>query len=324
LARELVRVVRGLEQAGVPSLPFKGPALGAAVYGDLTLRPCRDLDLLVSPQCRQSAAEWLRGEGYELDLADFTREDRRGREYQEPFVHRGRQVCLELHWSLQPRPWPLDLSLQDLLGHSWPLELAGGRVPALQWEDQILVLAVHGAKHAFRHLLWLCDLAAAVRAAERAGALDPSRLLARARALGCLRMLLIGLLLCEALLELELPRQAADAAAGDPRASELARALAAELFGEQAPALEDEQLLIALRERGRDRTRFAAFRVRRLVRVYLWPSDTDRRYARLPRGLGFLYPFVRFWRVLRRREWGALAELRRDLRRLLQTALRWG
>ena len=323
LARELVRVVRALEQAGIRALPFKGAALAAAAYGDVTLRPCRDVDLLVSASDHPRVAEWLRSEGYELDLTEFTREERRGREYQEPFVHRRKQVCLELHWALQARPWPLDLRLGELLARSWPLELAGGRVPALHWEDQILVLAVHGAKHAFRHLLWICDLAAAVRAAEAAGALDVTMLLVRARQLGCLRMLLVGLLACNALLELDLPDAVMTAAANDPHAAEIAQRLVSELFEDAVPGMDEEQLLVALRERRRDRARFVFFRVRRLFRVYLWPSETDRRYAQLPRAFGFLYPFVRVWRVARRREWRALGDLKRDLRRLVQTALRW-
>src|SRR5690349_17810454 len=47
LTCELARVVNALEDAGVPALPYKGPLLAHALYGDVALREFGDLDILV-------------------------------------------------------------------------------------------------------------------------------------------------------------------------------------------------------------------------------------------------------------------------------------
>src|SRR4051812_41289168 len=45
--RLLARVIGALDAAGVPALPYKGPALAMQLYGDPTLRASVDLDVVV-------------------------------------------------------------------------------------------------------------------------------------------------------------------------------------------------------------------------------------------------------------------------------------
>src|SRR4051812_18354994 len=47
LATELRDVLERLGAAGIPAVPFKGPAMAVALYGDLLARECSDLDILV-------------------------------------------------------------------------------------------------------------------------------------------------------------------------------------------------------------------------------------------------------------------------------------
>jgi hypothetical protein len=47
LATELLTILGLLESEGIEAMPLKGPALAADVYGDLSLRPYADLDLLL-------------------------------------------------------------------------------------------------------------------------------------------------------------------------------------------------------------------------------------------------------------------------------------
>src|ERR1044071_4057490 len=47
-ARELTFIQSAFEGSGLRALALKGPALAVRLYGKLSLRPCRDLDLLVS------------------------------------------------------------------------------------------------------------------------------------------------------------------------------------------------------------------------------------------------------------------------------------
>src|SRR5581483_5667521 len=66
LTAEAVRLQRAMEQAGVPGLILKGPALAQLAYGSATIKQTRDIDLLVPPECVDSALQILAAEGYAL------------------------------------------------------------------------------------------------------------------------------------------------------------------------------------------------------------------------------------------------------------------
>jgi hypothetical protein len=60
----LRRVVKALEDAGVPTLPIKGTTLADRVHGDTGLRPTTDVDVLVPREQIRSAVEALYAPGY--------------------------------------------------------------------------------------------------------------------------------------------------------------------------------------------------------------------------------------------------------------------
>src|SRR5438309_495022 len=47
LSRELLRLLSLFETHGIPAIPYKGPALAASAYGNLSLRQFCDLDVLL-------------------------------------------------------------------------------------------------------------------------------------------------------------------------------------------------------------------------------------------------------------------------------------
>ncbi len=49
LMAELVRLIDLFSAEGIETVPFKGPILAQDAYGNLTLRQCGDLDLLIRP-----------------------------------------------------------------------------------------------------------------------------------------------------------------------------------------------------------------------------------------------------------------------------------
>ena len=58
LTRELARIMACLENHSVDAIPYKGPALAQAIYGDVAMRQFSDLDILirVSESNRRSRA----------------------------------------------------------------------------------------------------------------------------------------------------------------------------------------------------------------------------------------------------------------------------
>src|SRR5262249_24515565 len=69
LADELRRVLSLLVEAGVPVIPLKGVALAESLYGDMAVRVCSDLDILVPRSMAKGALEALGPMGYR---AEFT------------------------------------------------------------------------------------------------------------------------------------------------------------------------------------------------------------------------------------------------------------
>ena len=64
LMAELVRVTERLDREGIRSISLKGPALGLSLYGDLSLRTSKDLDLLVDRRDVEAAERVLLDMGY--------------------------------------------------------------------------------------------------------------------------------------------------------------------------------------------------------------------------------------------------------------------
>jgi hypothetical protein len=64
LTRELLKLLHLLEGDGIPVLPFKGPVLAVAVYGNLQLRQFGDLDILVRKPDVRRATALLQAQGY--------------------------------------------------------------------------------------------------------------------------------------------------------------------------------------------------------------------------------------------------------------------
>ena len=76
LAKELVAVLDALAAKGVRAIPFKGVTLAQTAYGDLSLRECADLDLIVDQASIPQARQVLWSQGYQLTSQDMGRGER--------------------------------------------------------------------------------------------------------------------------------------------------------------------------------------------------------------------------------------------------------
>jgi hypothetical protein len=95
--------------------------------------------------------------------------------------------------------------------------LLGRTVASFAPEDQLHLLTIHGSKHLWERLAWVCDIAGILHASaahaaapsmrgdDGAAALDWERLLGSAREAGSTRMLFLGLMLARRLLDAPVP-----------------------------------------------------------------------------------------------------------------------
>ena len=291
MAGELLKVVRRLEGAGVPALAYKGPALAVAAYGDLSLRRFVDLDVLVPKQDVLRAKRLLAEDGFRpRPERDPARESILLRAQHTLALVKEPGLLLELHWQAAPG-FAASTATEEFLGGAETVRLGGGEVKAPAAEKLLGALCVHGSKHFWERLAWVCDVAELVRA--RPG-LDWPGVLRGADEAGTGRMLLLGLRLAAELLGAELPGEVRRRAWSDPAVGALAREVAARNFDgcEYAPLGMLGGIRFNLRARPRLREKVGYFR------FIFEPTDGDLARLRLPPRLSFVYYVVRPFRLL--------------------------
>jgi hypothetical protein len=285
---ELFRTLSLFAARGVRVVPFKGPTLAAQVYGNLVLRRFVDLDLLVAPADLPRARALLAELGYHslLSLAPAEEDAYLATVGQMPFVNEGETCMVELHARIAPRDFHFPLGLASLWPRLGSVSLMGREVCTLSGEDLLLVLCAHGAKHGWRCLGWVCDVAELLRTGH---ALDWPAVHAEARGLHCERLLLLGLLLAHDVLQAPVPQRLLRRA----RAAATVRALAAAVIrrlphdgGVPALGLRNALFQLRARERLRDGVRYA-------LSLALTPTVADWTAVRAPASLSFVHYLLR-------------------------------
>ena len=240
LSGELARVTSHLEAAGVPVVSFKGPTLALALYGNGVVRPSSDIDLLVPREEIRRAHELLRGLGYahEVQLSPSQEREHLRRDSvfnllrpapEEISALFPQGFAVELHWAITSPCLPFGFSFGSVRDGLRPLggrgELAAGS--SLAPADLLLILAVHGAKHLWDRLLWLCDVAQLL---ERHPDLDWEALLAAARSREIERMMALCLALTRDVMGTVLPEAVESWLSTQPHALRLASRLRASIL----------------------------------------------------------------------------------------------
>ena len=284
-------------------LVFKGPALAAAAYGDDKLRPYSDVDLLVRKDEAATAAAVLEDAGFRICDPLPDRLYTHGRTYRllRPWhgnacgfvraAERGDALNVDLHWGLASHYFQVALDPAGLWDRRVTVALEGGLpVETFSPEDTLLHVCLHGTKHNWRRLSYVCDVAEVLRAHP---ALDVDALLARAASSGCERMVHLGVAAAGQLLGAPVPAVFDRSPADRPELHALVRAIEDELF--RAPRL---ARTLALHVRARDRRRDALGTVLYRAHQAVQPSQTDRDWVRIPHSLAFLYYAVRPVRLI--------------------------
>ena len=288
-ARQLAELARLLGRADVPSLAFKGPALSIAAYGDVGVRDSSDLDVVVRPRDVDRAREAMRLGGYESRPGMSAAQELA---LQPSFGHfsyarEGDPAAVELHWRFAASRYPWSMPPGEVLARARTIELAGAAIAIPGHVDDVLLQAMHGARHQWERLEWLVAFGLTLRNE----ALDERLLIERARANGSDRALRVGLRLARDLLGTPLPPVLA-AIPLDDATRALAGEIARSIGGEAVPTT-DEPYAFNLRmmDRVSDRARYVALSV-------FAPTPREWELVRLPDALLPLYYPIRLARVL--------------------------
>ena len=228
LTRELLDLLSLFSKSDIPVLPFKGPTLGLQAYGDPALRTFADLDILVRPADLENARSVLLDGGFRSSFP--TTPARRAlllRQGSHESFERDDGVAVELHWRIAGAISDFGLDYNRLWSRLGAVSLGRRRVPALRPVDLLFVLCIHGAKHAWARLAWICDVAELIR---RTPDMDWTAVVAEAELLKAGRVLGLGLLLADQLLDAPLPPHVAALVRSDRALAPLAASVRGWLF----------------------------------------------------------------------------------------------
>ena len=162
LLRELALILRRLDRARVPVIVLKGAALAETVYGNVSLRPMGDVDLLVQRRDQETACRAILELGYSLGRVE-THPGALAEHENEMVLYKASRVgvSVDLHWSLFDSPY-----YQGGIAMDWfwetaqPASIGGVAARVLGPEALIIHLCGHLAlHHGAAGLLWWHDIA---------------------------------------------------------------------------------------------------------------------------------------------------------------------
>ena len=295
LAGELLQLMDMLAGEGIRTLAWKGPTLAVGAYGNLALRQFLDLDLLVSKGDAPRARDLLLARGYRrIGEVHAKWEAAYLRAYDE-FALLGPDgfPLVELHWAVTPRYFSVPLDIEPFWDRAISVNLGLREVATLCAEDLLLVLCLHGAKHGWPRLSMVADVAWVMAAGNR---IRWDEVLEQARRLHSLRMLLLGTELAGRLLEVPLPEPVSRRIDADRAVQALAAEVGTRLCqspGGGGTIMGAGAFHMKARERWQDRVRY-------FVRLATTVGVEDWQIVDLPKSAAFLYPLLRFPRLLRK------------------------
>jgi len=291
LADELASVIKTLSDSGVDAINFKGPALAIAAYGDLSLRRFVDLDLIVRRDDVASAIEVLCAVGYAPAGGLDPHHQSMLLEHQHnlQFIH-GR-IIIELHWQVASELFASSVTAEDLWQQLESVRVSNAEVKTLSRDDLLFALCVHGSRHLWQRLAWICDID---RVMTMQPEFDWARLVERADKANARRMFLLGPALAARLLGTRLSASIGDAISRDARIAALVSEIQAGLFDvdrEKGPGVA-ATFRYNMLVRSDWRSRFRYFR------FALALTDADFEAARFSSRFHFVYYLLRPLRLL--------------------------
>jgi SAM-dependent methyltransferase len=294
-AGKMVELVDLFERGGVLAVPYKGPTLAARAYGNFALRPSGDLDFALRQRDVPRACQLLTGAGYRAEV-DLSRERdshffARGAVGQYCFFSSSRTVMVELHTEKTLRYFPVPLDWEGLSRRLEPVAIGGREVRTFSAEDTFILLCVHGAKHFWGRLSWICDLAELAQISRGVDWELTEELAAR---MSCRRMWMLGLWLARALLDAPLPQPVLQRVQADPVVAALGRKVQTQLFSRRQMLPGVSQRLL-FRMQSHERIRQG---IRQCVRTATRITEEDWRSVTLPEWAAPLYVLLRPLRLL--------------------------
>ncbi|USK73549.1 nucleotidyltransferase domain-containing protein [Peribacillus frigoritolerans] len=156
LSREMELLSQLFTDKKIPILFLKGPIIAADLYGDISLRTSKDLDILIPITKLEYAEELLLNFGYKREDETSLLNELKWRGHHITYIHTQKNIQLEIHWRLHPLP-----SKEPCFNELWEqrrVSKTSYPINFLGEEHLFLYLVSHGARHGWFRLRWLKDI----------------------------------------------------------------------------------------------------------------------------------------------------------------------
>lgn len=287
MEREIASLGALLGGEGIEWMVVKGLPLSVDAYGELGMRPAGDVDLLVRESDAAAALSLLRRNGYEsmIALRDGDWADVPTVVGEWALVRGAANV--DLHWALSSWSGAFPLTVEEALASRREVRCGSVAVPTLALDHLVVYLAFHGSKHDWERLEWLASFFAVASRSD----VDWDTVAGLAQRLRARRRVALGLRLVERVFGERVGGDRFDDVAD---AGAIASELAGGLFGERTSS--GGGWARARRQMRLMDGRLDALRAP-LEGIFA-PRVTDWAAMPLPRGLRWLYPVLRPFRLV--------------------------
>ena len=255
IVSRLQEILLEMQQSQLRVFCFKGPVIAVMAHGGLSYRGAGDIDLLIDRSELDKAVRVLSRLGFE------STEELRGRAYREfhfhlPFLDKN-GIEVEVHWAISRESCRVAFDLDRMWRRRVQFPIQGEPHDVLSPEDHLLILCVHGTRHLWERLIWVCDVEAIVR---RFPDLDWEYVQQESKRLGCARMVLLALFLVNHLFREPVPIELLRQAYAEPSVLAISRSIIARYDDcdseEELGAFQRDWACLLLRERWQDKMRF--------------------------------------------------------------------
>jgi hypothetical protein len=305
---KLVKILKIFEENEIPVIPFKGPVLAAAIYGDISCRAFGDLDLLVRRQDFIKTKEILVTQGFD-PYADSNEQEAA---YLKSLTNREQEAYLRSHWELHLNNSKERITLdvhQGILSKQFSftyntekwiwedtkhISFVDRQILSFSAENLIIILCSQGGKDCWRWLNRICDLAEVIRAHPD---VTWDKIWERTTKLRMRRMLLLGLSLAHELLNVELPETIIHKIEASPTVKSLASQICRQFYFPTVDSFPSSQFQTALFHL--KLIEYPGDKIWYCYEHIVVPTVADKSFVRLPQFLSFLYYFTRPLRLMK-------------------------
>jgi len=293
-AAELIGLLEAFDREGIPAMPFKGVVLSASLYGDLTSRAAGDLDVLIHQRHLERATAILEERGFELKTPANADGAVDPHCFEHQFERPRDGMMIELRWRLELTyaRFRRNLGMDWVWSRRRMTKLAGAEVPGMDPEITLLMLCMHGSKHVWSRLNWICDVGQLLASFPDLNWKEVTR---EAQRVGLWRPLVLGVLLAHRITGATVPQVVLERFESDITACRLARHVQEHLFDAPGSTPASRMPYYVQLLGFRDRVRLL------LSRGAVRPNARDRAALELSPSFDFLYYLVRPVRIFRDR-----------------------